>query len=411
MAIHRTIAALDIGTSKICCFIAEATDTGQIRVKGMSHQASAGVKNGVIVDMEVAYQAILAAVHSAEQMAGQTINSVTASLAGGVPNSAIISRQMTIGGGAIREADIKRLRHDGRMAAQLDDRALIHAIPIGYQVDGSPSILDPRGLHAQNLGLKMHLVTAKNSGVQNLAHCIAKCHLEINDLVVGPYAAGLSALVEDERDLGAAVVDMGGGTTSLAVFYEGVAIHTDCLPVGGTHVTNDIARGLSTPLAHAEKLKTLHGSAIQTAADDREMLDVPQVGEDDNDANQMPKSYLVSIIAPRIEETLELVKQRLEQSGVGGLAGQRIVLTGGASQLPGVRELAQQILGKQVRLGRPLGIQGLAEATGGPAFATAAGLLTFAVDDKGEARATTPNKSRQTGGMFSKMGGWFRENF
>ncbi|WP_245956962.1 cell division protein FtsA [Aestuariispira insulae] len=412
MATQRSIAALDIGSSKICCFIGEVSGGGQLRVTGMSHQASAGVKNGVIVDMESAYQSILAAVHSAEQMAGTTINAVTVSLAGGQPVSQIIRRELTIGGGAIREADVRRMLNDGRQAADLRDRTLLHAIPLGFDVDDATGIDHPTGMHAQKLVMRMHLVTGNAASVQNISYCVNRCHLAVQNVVAAPYAAGLASLVEDERDLGSIVVDMGGGTTSIAVFYEGDLIYTDSIPVGGQHVTSDIARGLSTSLAEAEKLKTRHGSALPASSDDREMLEVPQVGEEEDAPNIIPKSYLVSIIAPRIEETLEMVGDRLDASGIAGVAGQRVVLTGGACQLTGVRELATQMLDKQIRIGRPLGVTGLAEATGGAAFAAAAGLLHYAVDDRGEARTMEAAAAAKTGGgLLSRVGGWFRETF
>lgn len=412
MATERTIAALDIGSTKICCFIAKVTEAGRIRVAGMSHHASAGVRGGVLVDMESAYRAILAAVHAAEQMAGATIEEVIVSVSGPHLKSTQLLREMVIGGGAIRDLDLRRLLQDARNSVDLQDRMLLHAVPVGYSVDGGPLLHEPRGMHGQTLGVKMHLVTANRAAVQNIATCVSRCHLSIRDLAVAPYAAGLAALVEDEKDLGAVLIDMGGGATSFCVFYEGAAVHADCVPVGGQHVTSDIARGLSTPIAHAERLKTLYGSAVPAASDDRELLDAPQVGEeDDASSNRVPKSFLVSIIQARIEETFELVKRRLDASGAAGAAGHRVVLTGGASQLPGVRDAAGRILGKQVRHGRPLGVAGLAEATGGPAFATAAGLLHFAVDDRGEARTAAVPQTAGQGGFFARMGGWFRDNF
>lgn len=409
MGTTRKLAALDVGTTKICCFIAEVTDAGRIRVTGMSHQQSAGLRGGVVVDMESAYRAILSAVHSAEQMAGTTIEDVVISVNGARPQSVTLTREMTIGGGAIRDPDIARLLQESREAAVSEERMLLHAIPIGYSVDGGPLLKEPRSMHAQTLGVKMHVVSAHEGAIQNLVNCVARCHLNVSDFVLAPYAAGLSSLVEDEKDLGATVIDMGGGTTSFSVFYEGAAVYGDCIPVGGHHVTSDIARGLSTTLHQAERLKTFYGSCLPAPSDDREMIDAPQIGEeDDASPNRVPKSFLVSIISPRLEETFELVKSQLETSGAAGMAGQRVVLTGGASQLPGVRELAGRILGKQVRHGRPLKVSGLAEATGGPAFATAAGLLHFAVDDCGEAR-TAPNQGNANHkGLMARVGGWFR---
>ena len=221
----RKLTALDIGSTKICCFIAEVSEAGRIRVTGMSHQQSAGLKGGMVVDMESAYRAILSAVHSAEQMAGTTIEDVVLSINGARPHSTTLTREMQIGGGAIRDPDISRLLQEARESVALQDRMLLHAIPIGYSVDGGPLLKEPRSMHAQTVGVKMHVVTANESAVQNLVNCVARCHLTVSDFALAPYAAGLSALVEDEKDLGATVIDMGGGTTSFSVFYEGAAVY------------------------------------------------------------------------------------------------------------------------------------------------------------------------------------------
>ena len=227
--------------------------------------------------------------------------------------------------------------------------------------------------------------------------------------MVSPYAAGLACLVNDEMDLGVTVIDMGGGTTTIGVFFDGNLIFADTVPVGGMHVTNDIARGLSTPVAHAERLKALFGSAISSTLDEREMIAVPQIGEEDeNQVNHVPKSLLVRIIAPRVEETLEMVRDRLEASGFDKIAGRRVVLTGGACQLHGMRELAGHILDKQVRIGRPARIRGLAESTHGPAFSTAAGLLLFAMSERAESQRPV---RLPRDGMFNRVSQWVRENF
>jgi cell division protein FtsA len=246
--------------------------------------------------------------------------------------------------------------------------------------------------------------------VRNLSNCIGRCHLETAAVVVSPYASGLSSLVNDESELGVTVIDMGGGTTTIGVFFDGNLVFADCVPVGGIHVTNDIARGLSTPIVHAERMKTLYGNAISSASDEREMITVPLVGEEEEGlANHVPKSLLVGIIAPRLEETFELARDRLEASGFDKITGRRVVLTGGASQLPGARELAGLILDKQVRVGRPLHLEGLAEATQGPAFATTAGLIHFALSE----RAETPRRGRapteQPSGLIGRLGQWVRE--
>lgn len=410
MSSQRIIAAIDVGSFKICCFIAEVREGGPVRVFGMSHQASDGVRRGEVNNIRAAQGAISSVVHAAEQMAGTQVHEAIISLNGPHVMSTTMQRDMAVGG-PVRDVDVRRLLQESRAAVPINGRTLIHALPTDYEIDGSRQTSDPRGLHAQTLGVRMTVVTADNSPVQDLLSCVAQCHLEARDLVAAPYAAGLSALVEDERDLGATLIDMGGGTTSVAVFYEGAAVHTAVVPVGGIHITNDIARGLSTATAQAERLKTLYGSALRLANDDREMIDAPQIGEDGDGAqHQAPRSYLTSIIAPRVEETLELVRDQLQSSGLASIAGQRVVLVGGASLLPGVRELASKILDKQVRLGRPLRIAGLADATGGPAFAACAGLLSYAVDNRGEARQAAIRKPPQEGGFIARMGGWFREN-
>jgi cell division protein FtsA len=266
-------------------------------------------------------------------------------------------------------------------------------------------------MYGERLGVNMNVVTAAAAGVRNHTAAIGRSHLEVEALAVSPYAAGLSCLVEDEIGLGVTVIDMGGGTTTIAVFFDGNLIFADSVPVGGCHVTNDIARGLSTPVAHAERMKTLFGTAISASTDEREMIAVPQIGEEeDGQVNHVPKSLLVGIIAPRIEETFEMVRNRLEASGFDKVAGRRVVLTGGACQLHGTREFAGLILDKQVRIGRPLRVAGLAEATAGPAFSAAVGLLHFATSEHAE---TPPAKRTAVGspsGIFGRFGHWLREN-
>jgi len=233
-------------------------------------------------------------------------------------------------------------------------------------------------LFCEELTARLHIIDAVSTALRSLGACIARCDLDIAELVSAPMAAGLATLVADERELGATVIDMGGGTTGIAVFGEGQLLHTAQLPIGGVHVTNDLARMLSTPVAHAERLKALYGNVQSCPDDEREMLPVPLVGEEEHQIAKVPRSMVVNIIRPRLEETFELVKERLDSSGLTRAAGTRVVLTGGACQLAGTRELAGRILNKQVRLGRPTALRGLPDSASGPAFATAAGLLAWA---------------------------------
>ncbi|MDM7947263.1 MAG: cell division protein FtsA [Oceanibaculum nanhaiense] len=405
------VAALDIGTTKIACFIARI-DHGVPRVVGIGHQFSRGLRSGAIVDMEAAEESILNAVHAAEKMANETVRQVVVNVSGGHPASHTIGVEVALGGQEIGERDVRRVLSQGRTQQEPEDRQLIHSIPIGFSIDGSRGIKDPRGMFGQRLGADIHVVTAQAGVLRNLTTVVQRCHLDIEALVVSPYASGLAALVEDEMELGVTVIDMGGGTTTVAVFFEGQVVFTDMVPIGGGHVTSDIARGLTTPLAEAERMKTLYGSAISSPLDDREVIDVPLVGEDRHTSpNHVPKSFLVSIIQPRLEETFEHVRSRLEISGFDKLAGRRVVLTGGASQLPGVRDMAQLVLDKQVRMGRPIRAHGLADSTGGPAFATCAGLLTYAVNEQIDVALLKRGDNEAPAGLMGRIGSWLRENF
>jgi cell division protein FtsA len=430
-----TFAVLDIGTSKVCCLIARAgrhsaedsaAPSAQPRVIGAGHQLSRGLKNGTIIDIDAAEDAIRKAVHMAEQMAQETISSVTVNLSTGAPQSEILGVDVDIGGQQIDEMDLHRVfqhTHTVRQAnngtngngigsANGNARELIHSIPVGFAIDGQKGIDDPRGMFGQKLSVNMHLVSASANTMRTIRTAVERCHLTIESFVLSPYASGLATLVEDEADLGVTVVDMGGGTTGLAIFYDGQMMFADTIPVGGNHVTSDVARGLSTSLANAERLKTFYGNALATESDEHDLLDVPQVGEEEhNTAIQLPRSLLNGIIQPRIEETFELVRARLDDSGFGPLAGRRVVLTGGASQLQGVRDLAGRILDKQVRMGRPLRVRGLAEAIAGPAFATGAGLIAHAVDNSSSLTMPSPVRQGEPGRFTGRFGQWFREHF
>jgi cell division protein FtsA len=404
------IAALDIGTTKVCCLIARVEgDTPQ--VSGIGHQISRGVRGGAIINLEAAGASVVNAVHAAEEMAGETIERVVVNLSGGFSASRIIKAEIGVAGHEIGDPELQRVLDQGYLLREPGDRQIIHSVPVGFSIDDSRGIRDPRGMFGERLGVNMNVVTARAACVRNHSAAIGRAHLAVDALVVGPYAAGLSCLVEDEIALGVTVIDMGGGTTTIGVFFDGNLIFADSIPVGGGHVTNDIARGLSTTVAHAERMKTLFGGAIATSADERETIAVPQIGEEDEGhVNHVPKSLLVGIIAPRIEETFELVRDRLEASGFDKIAGRRVVLTGGACQLHGVREFAGLILDKQVRIGRPLRVNGLAEATAGPAFSTTVGLLHFALSERAEVARVGRGRSQRAGGLFGRLGHWLREN-
>jgi cell division protein FtsA len=420
-----TLSVLDIGTSKVVCVVAELQPVDSIetlrgrthlaRIIGIGHQRSMGLKGGAIVDLEAAETAIRQAIHAAERMAKVEIQSVIVNLTGGRLASEHFEADVPVRG-AVGSTEIHRVLDAASGHNLRQGRAVLHALPTGFSLDSQNNIVDPEGMIGERLGVDLHVVTTESAAARNLMLAVERCHLGIEAVVATPYASGLSAVVDDEAELGCAVVDMGGGTTSVGVFAGGHLVHVDAIAVGGHHVTMDIARGLTTRVAAAERLKTLYGSAIISSSDDRDMIAVPQVDEDERDVpNHLPKSHLVRIIKPRVEEILELVRDRLKRAGFAAQAGRRVVLTGGASQLVGLPETARRILQGQVRVGRPLGIKGLPEAAKGPAFSAVVGMLVYpqvAHVEYFEPRSGGLFQGTGTdGGYFSKVGRWIRESF
>lgn len=427
---RNIIAALDIGSSKICCFIAETGAHGGIEVIGIGHQASKGVKSGAIIDLRAAETAVAHAVEAAELMArerlrGQPIRSVFVNVPGVHTFSHQLSVDVKISGHDVSDRDIRNALAHARGVAVPGKDQLIHVIPSGYSIDKQRGIQEPRGMAGQTLGVNISAVTGLCTSTRNIATTVNQNQLEVDGFCASPYASGLATLVEDEAQLGCTVIDMGGGTTSIGVFIEGKLVFTAAIPVGGNHVTSDIARGLTTSLTDAERIKTLYGSAHATGPDDSAIIDVPPIGEEEHSQpNYVPRSLLTGIIQPRIEETFELVRAKLVDSGVNQIAGRRVVLTGGASQLPGLCDIAKLIMDKQIRLGRPHRVKGLAEATGGPAFATAAGLLLYASEHADEMPRVKesagfsipvpfaiPFNMPLQGNIIGKVTHWLKENW
>jgi len=407
------IAALDVGTSRVCCAIAQPDGAGDARLLGIGETASHGIRAGNVVDMAAAEMAVRNAVDAAERMAKVTLDRVVVSLSGGTPQSTPVAVEVPVSGRTVTDGDLRRAAASHTIGDRLTPereagREIVQTIATGYAIDGCRGIRDPRGMHGRELGMTMHVVTAASGPLRNLRQCVERCHLDVEAVVVAPYATGLGTLVDEEAELGATVIDMGGGTTSVAVFSEGEAVFADVIPLGGQHVTNDIARGLSTSRANAERMKTLYGDATTGARDTREILEVPQVGEETEGAAQrIPRSLLTGIIQPRLEETFELVRERLESHGVDRVAGRRAVLAGGACQMPGTRELAETVLGKQVRIGTPADTAGLGRTTNGPGYAVSAGMLTYALaaDPAGLPRGDL----RAPSGVLGRLGTWLRE--
>lgn len=421
---RAVVTVLDIGSTKIACLVGRlrASPAGEafpgrthaVEVLGVGHQRSRGIKSGVVVDLDAAEEAVRKTVDAAERQAGLTIDSLIVTLSAGRLASETCAASVALAGKPVAEGDIGRVLAAGRRYSVKPGRTVIHALPIGYALDGEGGVADPRGMIGGSLGVDMHVATAETPPLRNLELAVNRCHLSIAGMVAAPYASGLSVLVDDEAELGAAVVDLGGGTTTIAVFNRGHLVHVDAIAIGGHHITTDIARGLSTRIEEAERLKTMFGSALPGYADEREMLSVPPLDDDGHDLpHQVPRSALTRIVKPRVEEILELVRDRLNGSGFAAVFGRRLVLTGGGSQLNGIVETARRTLARNIRLGRPLGVSGLPEFARGPAFAAAVGLLVYPqvageeqIEETQETFAMTG-----TGGYFARVGNWIRESF
>ena len=384
-----TLSVLDVGTSKVVCLVAELRPvapgealrgrTHLARILGIGHQRSLGLKGGAVVDLEAAETAIRQAIHAAERMAGVEVKSVLVNLTGGRVGSHHFEARVPVRSQMVCASDIGRVLEVASGHTLRPGRAVLHALPTGFSIDGQKHIVEPAGMIGEKLGVDLHVVTAEAAASRNLMLAVERSHLEVEAVVATPYASGLSALADDEAEMGVVVIDLGGGTTSSGVFSGGHLVHADAVAVGGHHITMDLARGLTTTVSAAERLKTLYGTALASSSDDRDMIAVPHVGDDDERerATHVPRSHLVRIIRPRVEEILELVRDRLKGAGYAAQAGRRIVLTGGASQLVGLPDVARRILQGQVRIGRPLGVKGLPEAARGPAFSAAIGLLVY----------------------------------
>lgn len=417
------VSVVDLGSTKTVCLIARlkpvpAGDqlprrSHSVEVIGYGYQKSLGIKSGVIADIDAAEQSIRQAVDCAERQAGITIESVLVATNAGRLSSKTFAATVQLDGDEVTESDITRVLGAGSAHAAEQDRAVLHAMPIGYSLDGNRGIDDPRGLIAEKLSVDMHVVTADIAPLRNLELLINRGHLDVETIVAGPYCGGLAVLADNEADMGVAHIDIGGGTSSIAIFVDGNCVHVESVPVGGRHITVDIARALGVSFDTAERLKTLHGGTLASNGDDGEIISVDvensASGQSDGEL-QVPRSLLIDIIKPRAEETLELLRDRVTASGYAGRIAGRVVLTGGASQLPGLVDLASGLLGRSVRHGRPLGIKGLPELARGPDFATAAGLLIHPqiadLDHAGKRQ-----NGAASGNYVARFSRWLKESF
>jgi len=421
------IAILDIGTAKIACLVLrfdgpdrfrESDGIGPMagqssfRVIGAATTRSRGVRFGEIDAMQETERAIRTAVQAAQKMANLRVDHVIVSLSGARPRSYGLDGEVEIDNGTVGEGDIGRVLAACDMPDYGEDREVLHAHPVNFALDHRSGLADPRGQMGNRLTTDLHLLTVDASALQNILYAIKRCDLELAGIASSAYVSGLSSLVEDEQELGAACIDMGGGSTSISIFMKKHMIYADAVRMGGDHVTSDISMGLQVPMATAERIKTFYGGVVATGMDDREMIETQgETGDWEHDRRTVSRAELIGIMRPRVEEILEEVKARLDAAGFEHLPSQQIVLTGGGSQIPGLDGLASRILGRQVRLGRPLRVQGLPQAASGPGFSAAVGLSLFAANPQDEWWDFEIPASSYPARSLRRAVKWFRDNW
>jgi cell division protein FtsA len=418
------VASLDIGTSKIACMIARLKPcppndalrgrSHAVELIGYSQIRSKGVKAGAVVDLVECEQAVRQAVSAAEDMAKVRVESVLLSVSAGRLQAQLIEAASDIKGGAVTSADVARVTSAGMHHATGEGRTVLHALPTGYSIDGVKGVRDPKGMMARQFGVDMNVVTADTTVVRNLMLVVERCHLNVEAMAASPYVAGLAVLTDDEADIGAAVVEMGAGTTTIATYSGGRIMHASGFALGGHHITMDLARGMSACIADAERIKTLYGTVLTGGSDAHELMSVPSAGDDELDVPQVvSRATIANIVRHRAEEIFEMVRDRLADSPFAAEPKARVVLSGGASQLTGTLELAARILNRPVRIGRPLGFSRLPNEAKSASFAVPGGLLVY--PQFAHLEHVEPRHTRQlragTDGYFGKVGRWLREGF
>lgn len=404
------LGLLDIGTSKVCCLITVRSRAGY-RVAGIGNQRSRGVKAGVVVDLDEAEQAVRAAVAQAERMAGVRLDDVVVAAACGRMRSSHFAAHAEIETGYVREADISRLKSAGRAYAERDGRMLLYLDRLGWRIDGVAGIRDPKGMAGQRLSADLHAITADDAPLRNVVLLIERCYLTLSKAIPTPLASALAVTSDEERRLGITCLDIGGGMTAISVFADGRFLFADQVPVGGNHMTFDIARELRTPLAEAERIKALYGTLVAASSDKHEVITYSLAGEEEPALHHTTKARLRSILQPRMEGLLALVRERLQRSKVTGYAGERVVLTGGSSQLVGVGEFAANVLGRPVRVARPQPVAGMPASTCSPAFATVVGLTAASQVMQAGWTWLPEYAGGSREGYLGRMGQWLRQSF
>ncbi|HET9340543.1 MAG TPA: cell division protein FtsA [Casimicrobiaceae bacterium] len=402
------VVGLDVGTSKIVAIVAEVGPEGELNVIGLGTQPSRGLKRGVVVNIEATMASIQRVLEEAELMADCRIGAVTTGIAGSHIRSLNSSGMVAIKEGEVQQADIDRVIETAKAIAIPNDQQILHILPQEFIIDGQDDVREPLGMSGVRLEVKVHIVTGAVSAVENIAKCVRRCGLQLNDVVLQPLASAAAVLNDDEKELGVCLMDIGGGTTDIAVFAGGAIRHTAVIPIAGDQVTNDIAMTLRTPTKEAEELKIRHGCALRQLADANDVVEVPGVGE--RAPRKLSRPMLAEVIEPRIEELYTLVQSELRRSGFEELLSSGVVITGGTSMLQGMAELGEEVFHLPCRIGIPSYMGGLADVVRSPRYSTAVGLLQYGRDQWLRAEAARM-QVKGIGGVAERMRQWFKANF
>jgi len=405
---QKIIVGLDIGTSKIAAIVADLGSDGEIEIIGIGSHPSKGLKKGVVVNIESTTQSIQRAVEEAELMAGCQIDSVYAGIAGSHIRSLNSHGIVAIRDKEVMQADVDRVIDAARAVAIPADQKMLHVLPQEFIVDNQDGVHEPVGMCGVRLEAKVHLVTGAVSAAQNIVKCVRRCGLEVDDIILEQLASSYAVLTEDEKELGVCLVDIGGGTTDIAVFTEGSIRHTAVIPIAGDQITNDIAVALRTPTQYAEEIKKKYACALTQLASPEETIEVPSVG--DRPPRRLARQTLAEVVEPRYEELLTLVLNELRRSGFEDICAAGVVLTGGCSKMEGVIELAEEVFHVPVRLGMPGNVSGLVDVVRNPIYATGVGLLIYGSHQNKEGRRTREGEWGAKS-LWQRMRNWFQGNF
>lgn len=406
---RELIVGLDIGTSKVVAIVGTLTPEGTIEIIGIGSHPSRGLKKGVVVNIDSTVLSIQRAIEEAELMAGCEIHSVHVGIAGSHIRSLNSNGIVAIRDSEVQSSDVDRVMDAARAVAIPADQRVLHVLPQEYVIDQQDGIRQPVGMSGVRLEAKVHLVSSSASALQNIVKCVRKCGLEVDSVVLEQLASSYAVLAEDERELGVCVVDVGGGTTDIAIFTEGAIRHSAVIPIAGDQVTNDIAVALRTPTQYAEEIKVKYACALTQLANMDEMIEVPSVGE--RPPRRLARQTLAEVVEPRYEELLSLVHAELQRSGYEDLIAAGVVMTGGSAKMEGVIDLAEEIFHMPVRLGLPQYIEGLVDVVRNPIYSTGVGLLLFGKDNKKRVVREDEKKEGGTGSAFGRVKSWFQGNF